>query len=76
VQVEKVMMNYVEAYQKLYRRTPTDVRAIDQDWVIVNGARMRVTELEKLTSHIIQEYEEVVGAKRNVISRLIKWFKS
>ncbi len=76
MQVEKVMMNYVEAYQKLYHRVPTDVRAIDQEWVIVNGARMRVVELEKLTSHIMQEYEQVVGAKRNVIGRLIKWFKS
>lgn len=73
---EKVMQNYVEAYQKLYQRTPTDIRALDHEWVIVNGARMRITELEYLTGRLQLEYEQIAGAKRNLVNRLIKWLRS
>jgi hypothetical protein len=74
--IEKVVHNYMQAYQQLYRRTPSDLRILDQEWVIVNGARMRVTELEFLTSRLQQEYEQVASSKRNVLARLIKWFKT
>lgn len=74
--IEKVVHNYMQAYQRLYRRTPSDLRILDQEWVIVNGARMRVTELEFLTSRLQQEYEQAASAKRNVLSRLINWFKT
>jgi hypothetical protein len=73
MQVEKVMRSYVHAYEKLYRRTPADLRAIDHEWVIVNGARMRLAELEFLTT---QQYEQAIGAKRSMIARLIGWFKT
>ena len=70
-----VMYRYAEAYQKLYNRRPRDLRAVDDDWVIVNGARMRLTELEHLTNQLQMEYKQTVDNRRNVVSRLIKWFK-
>jgi hypothetical protein len=72
---EKVMTHYADAYQKLYNRPPKDLRALDNEWVIVNGARMRVTELEYLTRQILQEYSQSVEAKRSIVARLVKWFK-
>lgn len=72
---EKVMQNYVEAYHKLYNRTPSDLRALDHEWVIVNGARMRITELEYLTKQLQQEYSQMMLNRRNLVSRLINWFK-
>ena len=74
--IEKVVHNYMQAYQQLYQRTPADLRIIDQEWVIVNGARMRVTELEFLTSRLQQEYEQVSSSRRSVIARLIRWLKT
>lgn len=73
---EKVMQNYVDAYRKLYNRAPADLRALDNDWVVVNGARMRLTELEYLTKQLQLEYRQVVGDRRNLVNRLIGWFKS
>lgn len=72
---DKVMSNYAQAYQKLYNRMPKDLRLLDQEWVIVNGARMRVTELEYLTRQILQEYNQTLGQKRTIVSRLIQWLK-
>lgn len=72
---EKVMMHYVDAYQKLYNRTPKDLKALDNEWVVVNGARMRVGELEYLTKQLQQEYAQGLEEKRNVVLRLLKWFK-
>ena len=74
--IEKVVHNYLQAYQRLYQRTPTDLRIIDQEWVIVNGARMRATELEYLTSRLQQEYDQVASSRRSVIARLIRWLKT
>lgn len=72
---ENVMHNYAMAYEKLYNRRPRDLRAVDNDWVIVNGARMQISELEHLTRQLQLEYRQSVGNRRNVVSRLIKWFK-
>jgi hypothetical protein len=75
VSSEKAMMYYAEAYQKLYNRRPKDLRAIENGWVIVNGARMRVTELEHLTLQLQREFNQGLDQRRNVVSRLLKWFQ-
>lgn len=72
---ENVMHNYAVAYEKLYNRRPRDLRAVDNDWVIVNGARMRIAELEHLTRQLQLEYKQSIGDRRNLVTRLIKWFK-
>lgn len=71
-----VMYRYAEAYQKLYNRRPRDLRAVDDKWVIVNGARMRPVELEHLTKQLQMEYKQSLSNRRNIIGKLIKWFKS
>jgi hypothetical protein len=73
---EHVMHSYAEAYEKLYNRRPRDLRAVDSNWVIVNGARMRINELEILTKQLQMEYKQSMASKRNLVSRLIGWFKS
>jgi hypothetical protein len=73
---EHAMHNYAEAYEKLYNRRPRDLRAIDGNWVIVNGARIRVTELEHLTQQLLSEYKQTVGQRRSIVKRLITWFKN
>jgi hypothetical protein len=73
---EKAMLHYTEAYQQLYKRLPKDLRALDQEWVIVNGARMRVVELEYLTHQLQQEYKQGIIEKRGVVNRLMGWFKT
>lgn len=75
VDVERVMHSYKEAYSKLYNRHPSDLRALENGWVVVNGARMSLNELEYLTKQLQLEYQQVVGKRRSVVSRLVAWFK-
>lgn len=72
--IKRIMVSYVEAYQQLYKREPSSLHALDREWVIVNGARMRVSELEKLTHQLRLEHRQI-QAKKSAISRLIKWFR-
>lgn len=72
--IKRIMVSYVEAYQQLYQRQPSNLHALDREWVIVNGARMRVSDLEKLTHQLLQEHRQL-EAKKSAISRLIKWFR-
>lgn len=72
---DKVIAHYTEAYQKLYNRNPRDLEIIDNEWIIVNGARMRVAELEYLTKQLQLEYNQSKIEKRNILNRLITWFK-
>jgi hypothetical protein len=58
---ENVMLSYAEAYEN--------------DWVIVNGARMRLAELEHLTKQLQMEYKQTLSNRKNMVGRLIKWFK-
>lgn len=73
---EKAMSHYADAYQKLYNRRPKDMRVVEEGWVLVNGARMRVTELEVLTTQLQHEYQRDTDQRRSVVNRLLKWFKS
>jgi hypothetical protein len=75
VSSEKAMMHYADAYQKLYNRRPKDLRALENGWVMVNGARMRVTELEHLTVQLQREFSQGLDQRRSVVTRLLKWFQ-
>lgn len=75
VSAEKAMLHYSDAYQQLYNRRPKDLRALDDGWVIVNGARMRVSELEMLTTQLQHEYKRDIDQRRSIVNRLLKWFK-
>jgi hypothetical protein len=75
ISAERALTGYAEAYHKLYNRIPKDLRAVDGDWVIVNGARIRVNELEYLTRQLEMEYSQDVGQKKGLVLRLLNWFK-
>lgn len=72
---EQIMNHYVEAYQKLYNRKPKDLRPLENGWVIVNGARMRIAELPFLTAQLQLEYKQGIEERRSVVTRLLGWFK-
>ena len=72
---EQSMVLYSNAYLKLYNRRPKDLRALDNGWVIVNGARMQVSELDYLITQLMREYSQGVEQKRRIVNRLLKWFK-
>jgi hypothetical protein len=72
---DKVIAYYSEAYQKLYNRRPRDIQNLDNGWVVVNGARMKISELEYLTGQLQQEINQDLLKKRNVVTRLLKWLK-
>jgi hypothetical protein len=55
---EQVIGQYKQAYQKLYDRTPQYLYVLDDNWVIVNGARMRATELQYVVQRLNEEYKQ------------------
>ncbi|MCL4246920.1 MAG: hypothetical protein KJ065_02085 [Anaerolineae bacterium] len=75
INAEQAMFDYAEAYERLYNRPPRDLHALDHEWVIVNGARMRANELEYLTRQLQLEYSQGVAHRRSIVNRLLKWFK-
>ena len=72
---DKVIAHYSEAYQKLYNRSPRDIQNLDNGWVIVNGARMKISELEYLTRQLQEEINQDLLKRRSVVTRLLRWFK-
>lgn len=75
VSPETALVRYSEAYQQLYNRKPKDLRTLENGWVIVNGARMRATELEYLTAQLQIEYRQGLEQRRSIVHRLLKFFK-
>ncbi len=72
---EQALVGYADVYVKLYNRLPNELRTLDENWVVVNGARIHATELATLTESLEEEYAVVLEHKRNIILRLIAWFK-
>ena len=73
---EKAMSRYLEIYQSLYRRAPSELRDLGSDWVLVNGARMSLVELEQLTEQLQRELQQEQTRKRSLVKRLMNWFSS
>ena len=74
LRVEKAMARYQTVYVSLYQRRPRVLRDLGNNWVLVNGARMDVEELENLADQLQKEYQQVVVNKRNLVKRLLNWF--
>ena len=74
--VERSMAAYVEVYMALYRRTPNELRDLGNGWILVNGARMSVHELDVLTSQLQHELQQERARKRSLVQRLLGWFSS
>jgi cell division septum initiation protein DivIVA len=75
ISAEQAMLHYAQAYQRLYLRAPRDLRALDHDWVIVNGARMKASELEHLTRQLQLEYQQSQAQKKSLVMKLLNFFK-
>jgi hypothetical protein len=73
---EQVISQYKTAYQRLYDRTPQYLYVLDRDWVIVNGARMRATELQYVVQRLDEEYKKQHAKSQSVVHRLIAWLKN
>ena len=41
VHSQQIVTHYAHAYQQLYKRSPKELRILDNGWVNVNGAKMR-----------------------------------
>jgi hypothetical protein len=74
VNVEHEMAQYMEIYQSLYKRAPSELRDLGGDWVLVNGARMTIEELKQLTDQLRRELQQEQVRKRNLVRRLLTWF--
>ncbi len=76
VNTDRTMAAYVEVYAALYRRSPSELRDLGNGWVLVNGARMTVRELEQLTTQLQYELQQERARKRSLVQRLLGWFQS
>jgi predicted DNA-binding protein (UPF0251 family) len=74
--IEKAMARYLEIYQSLYKRAPAELRDLGGDWVLVNGARMTIEELEQLTLQLQRELQQEQARKKNIVRRLMNWFSN
>jgi hypothetical protein len=68
------MARYQNVYLSLYQRIPRELRDLGNNWVLVNGARMSVDELENLANELQKEYQQVLANKRNIVKKLLNWF--
>lgn len=68
------MVQYLEVYQALYHRAPRELRDLGNNWVLVNGARMSIEELENLTNELNREYQQILANKRSIVKKLLNWF--
>lgn len=73
---EQAIGQYKQAYQRLYERTPQYLYVLDDEWVVINGARMRATELQYVVQRLNEEYKQELIKRQSVVQRLISWLKN
>jgi len=73
---DRIVEQYVETYKALYRRAPNELQHLGEGWVLINGARMTVRELELLTRQLQLELDSDRLRKRSLVKRLLGWFSN
>jgi len=73
--IERSMAHYLEIYKTLYKRVPTELRDLGNNWVQVNGARMTITELEYLTIQLQSELIQERSQRKSIVNRLLRFFQ-
>lgn len=73
--IERSMAQYLDVYKSLYKRQPSELRDLGNNWVQVNGARMTIGELENLTTQLQSELQQERSQKRSLVNRLLKFFQ-
>jgi hypothetical protein len=73
---QKALARYAEAYTSLFHRPPSELRDLGSHWVLVNGARMSIEELEQITTQMRLELQQQRARKRNLLQRLVNWLSS
>ncbi|MBK8026354.1 MAG: hypothetical protein IPK19_34435 [Chloroflexi bacterium] len=76
ITVEQALQGYAAVYHKLYQRVPRELRVVNSEWVIVNGARMHVSDLLRLTTQLYAEYKASQERKKTIVGRLIGFLKN
>jgi hypothetical protein len=71
---DQAMNRYLVIYQSLFRRMPRELRDLGGNWVLVNGARMSVEELEQISDQLQHELWQEQHRRRGIVNRLLKWF--
>lgn len=72
----KGLARYAEAYNALFHRPPSELRDLGNQWVLVNGARMSIDELEQITMQMRLELQQERARKRNLLQRLVNWLSN
>jgi hypothetical protein len=72
---ELALARYTEIYEKLYAHAPKDVRILSGDWLIVNGAQLRASELAQMTDLLELEHSLTQERKRSLATRLTSWLR-
>lgn len=75
MEVQQILTDYQMTYFALYRRNPSEVSDLGNNWVLVNGARMTSNELHMLTVQLKRELDQQTS-KRSVVQKLLKWFST
>ncbi len=73
---ENAVLQYVQAHERLYGRRPKDIRVLNPDWVLVNGAQIRVGELDHLTRQLILEYNQSMTQRKSLVLKLLNFFRN
>ena len=72
-QPQQSLTHFQQAYQQLYKKSPRDLIMLENDWVLVNGARIHVTQLDYMTQQLQTEYRQQLLQRRSVVNKLIGW---
>ena len=70
---QQVLNYYMEVYQQLYKKSPANATLLENDWVMVNHARMSIGELEQMTQQLQLEYRKQAARQHGIAKRLVGW---
>ncbi len=74
VSAQQAIERYAYAYQKLYQQSPTELYAIDAEWIVVDGYTVHVEELEDATAQLVQALDQTPDERRQIVYKLMAWF--
>lgn len=72
---ERALTQYVSIYEKLHAAPPKDICILSGDWLLVDGAQLRASELARMSEQMERDYILAQARRRGIALRVASWLR-
>jgi hypothetical protein len=72
---ERALSQYTAIYERLFAEPPANVCILSGDWLLVDGAQLRASEVVHMSEQLERDYILAQARRRGIALRVMSWLR-